>query len=86
MSANGGLMRDPGGTGRYGEFGGRFVPESLVPACQELEAGFASAWADPAFHARLGDEAALAHALGQERLAEDVVDLVRACVRQVLAL
>ncbi|MGA3352069.1 MAG: tryptophan synthase subunit beta [Acidimicrobiales bacterium] len=46
-------MRDPGRSGRYGAFGGRFVPESLVPACQELEAGFESAWADPAFRSRL---------------------------------
>jgi tryptophan synthase beta chain len=47
------LMRDPGPPGRFGEFGGRFVPESLVPACQELEAGFGSAWVDEAFRARL---------------------------------
>jgi tryptophan synthase beta chain len=47
------LMRDPGPAGRFGEFGGRFVPESLVPACQELEAGFGSAWVDEAFRARL---------------------------------
>jgi len=46
-------MRDPGSEGRYGEFGGRFVPESLVPACQELEAEFESAWADPEFRSRL---------------------------------
>ena len=47
------LMRDPGPAGRFGEFGGRFVPESLVPACQELEAGFGAAWVDEAFRARL---------------------------------
>ena len=46
-------MGDPGPTGRFGEFGGRFVPESLVPACLELEAAFRSAWADPAFRAEL---------------------------------
>jgi len=46
-------MGDPGPTGRFGQFGGRFVPESLVPACIELEAAFRSAWADPAFHAEL---------------------------------
>jgi hypothetical protein len=34
----------------------------------------------------LGDEAVLAHPLGQERLAEDVVDLVRPGVGKVLAL
>src|SRR5947209_775351 len=43
------LMRDPGASGRFGEFGGRFVPESLMPACIELEAAFRSAWSDPAF-------------------------------------
>ena len=36
--------------------------------------------------ARLGDELLLAHALGQQRLAEAVVDLVRAGVVQILAL
>jgi len=46
-------MGTPGPTGRFGEFGGRFVPESLVPACAELEAAFASAWGDPAFRAEL---------------------------------
>ena len=48
-------MRDPERQGRFGEFGGRFVPEALVPACEELEAGFAAAWADPAFRGRLDD-------------------------------
>jgi tryptophan synthase beta chain len=43
------LMAEPSATGRFGEFGGRFVPETLVPACQELEAAFRDAWADPAF-------------------------------------
>jgi tryptophan synthase beta chain len=47
------LMGDPG-DGRFGEFGGRFVPESLMPACIELEAAFRTAWADAAFHAQLG--------------------------------
>jgi tryptophan synthase beta chain len=39
--------------GRFGEFGGRFVPETLVPACEELEAAFREAWADPGFRAEL---------------------------------
>ena len=43
------LMSAPSDTGRFGEFGGRFVPETLVPACQELEAAFRDAWADPVF-------------------------------------
>jgi tryptophan synthase beta chain len=45
------IMGDPGPSGRFGQFGGRFVPESLIPACMELEAAFRSAWADPSFHA-----------------------------------
>jgi tryptophan synthase beta chain len=47
------LMTEPSDTGRFGEFGGRFVPETLVPACEELEAGFREAWADPEFRADL---------------------------------
>jgi tryptophan synthase beta chain len=47
------LMAEPSATGRFGEFGGRFVPETLVPACQELEAAFRDAWADPVFRAEL---------------------------------
>jgi len=39
--------------GRFGEFGGRFVPETLVPACQELEAAFREAWGDATFRAEL---------------------------------
>lgn len=44
---------EPGADGRFGEFGGRFVPETLVPACQELEAAFREAWADSSFHDEL---------------------------------
>ena len=47
------LMAEPSAGGRFGEFGGRFVPETLVPACQELEAAFIDAWADPVFRAEL---------------------------------
>ena len=46
-------MADPGPTGRFGEYGGRYVPESLVPACAEVEAAFRGAWSDPAFRGRL---------------------------------
>ena len=47
------VMGDPGPDGRFGDFGGRFVPETLVPACAELEQGFTEAWADPGFRAEL---------------------------------
>ena len=49
------IMGDPGPTGRFGQFGGRFVPESLVPACLELEEAFRAAWGDPAFRAEFAD-------------------------------
>jgi tryptophan synthase beta chain len=47
------VMGDPTPEGRFGRFGGRFVPETLVPACAELERAFRSAWGDPAFRAQL---------------------------------
>ena len=46
-------MTDPTAEGRFGDFGGVFVPESLVPACQELDREFRAAWADPAFRTEL---------------------------------
>jgi len=46
-------MAEPDATGRFGEFGGRYVPESLMPACLELEAQFRTLWADAAFHLEL---------------------------------
>jgi tryptophan synthase beta chain len=39
--------------GRYGEFGGQFVPETLMPAVAELEAAFDAARADEAFQQEL---------------------------------
>src|SRR6202522_2782170 len=49
------LMAEPGSDGRFGDFGGRFVPESLMPACLDLEQAFKEAWADPKFHEELTD-------------------------------
>ncbi|MEU8818462.1 tryptophan synthase subunit beta [Actinoplanes sp. NPDC048796] len=47
-------MTEPA-AGRFGDFGGRFVPESLVPACAALAGAFREAWADPAFRAELDE-------------------------------
>jgi tryptophan synthase beta chain len=47
------LMGEPTSDGRFGEFGGRFVPESLMPACLELEQAFTEAWADPVYRNEL---------------------------------
>lgn len=41
--------------GRFGAFGGKYVPETLMNALAELEAAFADAQADPAFRKELGD-------------------------------
>ncbi|HSQ98896.1 MAG TPA: tryptophan synthase subunit beta [Sphingomicrobium sp.] len=41
-------------SGRFGRFGGSFVPEILVPALEQLETAFLDAQADPAFAAELG--------------------------------
>jgi tryptophan synthase beta chain len=43
------VMGEPDERGRFGEFGGRYVPESLVEACTQLDREFRTAWADPAF-------------------------------------
>lgn len=43
----------PDASGRFGDYGGRYVPETLMPLVHELEAAFRLAMADPAFHAEL---------------------------------
>jgi tryptophan synthase beta chain len=48
-------MTDPGPAGRFGDYGGRYVPEALVPACAEVEAAFRDAWADPGYRAELDE-------------------------------
>lgn len=49
MEPVGQFMQRPDATGRFGDFGGRFVPEALMPACLELEQAFSDAWADVTF-------------------------------------
>lgn len=44
--------------GRFGPYGGQFVPETLMPALAELEHAFIEAGADPEFQKRLADYAA----------------------------
>ena len=41
----------PDALGRFGSFGGRFVPETVMAALDELEEAVEAAFADPAFHA-----------------------------------
>jgi len=40
---------------RFGKYGGRYVPETLIPALDELDAAFAMAMGDPAFVAELDE-------------------------------
>ena len=47
------ILEEPTPEGRFGEFGGRYVPETLVPACQELELAFRDAWADQGYRSEL---------------------------------
>ena len=46
-------MGDPGPAGRFGSMGGRFVPEALIPACEQVEEAFRRAWADAGFRTEL---------------------------------
>ncbi len=39
--------------GRFGAYGGRYVPETLMAALEELEHAYAETQADPVFHAEL---------------------------------
>ncbi|MDX6523045.1 MAG: tryptophan synthase beta chain [Gaiellales bacterium] len=43
----------PDERGRFGQFGGRFVPETVMGALDELLAAWNAAWADAGFHAEL---------------------------------
>ncbi len=47
------MLIHPDAKGHFGAFGGRFVPETLMPALEELAREFDAAWADPAFRDEL---------------------------------
>ena len=47
------LRSGPDGRGRFGEFGGRFVAETLMPLILELETAWEAAKIDPAFQSEL---------------------------------
>jgi tryptophan synthase beta chain len=48
-------QRDPDARGYFGEFGGRFVPETLVEPVEQLQAAYFAARVDPEFISRLRD-------------------------------
>ena len=45
----------PDEQGRFGDYGGMFAPETLMPALQRLATDFADAWADAGFVAQFHD-------------------------------
>ena len=47
------MTAQPDARGHFGPYGGRFVPEALMAALDELTEAFAAAQADPGFRARL---------------------------------
>jgi tryptophan synthase beta chain len=55
--------QSPDGTGYFGAFGGKFIPEALVAAVDELALEYEKAKTDPAFAAELGQ--LLAHYAGR---------------------
>jgi tryptophan synthase beta chain len=44
----------PDANGRFGDYGGRYVPETLMPLVHDLDAAYRAAKADTAFQAELG--------------------------------
>ena len=46
-------LQRPDKSGRYGKFGGKYVPETLIPALAELEVAYKQAQADPTFQVRV---------------------------------
>jgi tryptophan synthase beta chain len=57
------LRTGPDGRGRFGEFGGRFVAETLMPLILEVERAYEAARADTAFQGELNRH--LAHYVGR---------------------
>ena len=53
----------PDAEGRFGPYGGRFVPETLMPLIHELDAAYKAAKADPSFQAEL--DSYLEHYVGR---------------------
>ena len=54
----------PDAQGRFGDYGGRYVPETLMPLVHDLDAAYRAAKADPAFQAEL--DGFLAYYVGRE--------------------
>jgi len=55
MTASSARRPLPQAHGRFGRYGGRYVPETLIPALDEIGAAYARVRKDPVFQARLRD-------------------------------
>jgi len=79
MNAPNSYRAQPDERGHFGDFGGRYVAETLLPLILELESAYRAAKVDPAFHAQFDD--LLEHYVGRpsplyyaERLTEALRD------------
>ena len=70
-------MALPDGRGRFGEFGGKFVPATLMAALTELEEAYDQAKTDPEFRQRL--ESLLHHYAGRPTALYYAENLTRHC-------
>src|ERR1044071_9763438 len=68
--------RDPDRRGYFGEFGGRYVPETLVEPVEELERAYLAVRDDPAFAAELN--ALLKHYVGRPTPTYETTRLAKA--------
>jgi tryptophan synthase beta chain len=48
-------MTGPDDRGRFGAYGGRYAPETLMPALEELDREFSAAWSDRDFRTELSE-------------------------------
>ncbi len=74
--------RDPDARGYYGEYGGRFVPETLVAPVEELERAYLEARQDPAFVADADAAAARLRRPGDAALRSAPARLERSAARE----
>src|ERR1035437_2546486 len=70
-------LAEPDERGRFGDFGGKFAPEVLMPALEELEAAWRIARQDPAFLSEL--DGLLADYVGRPSPVYEAKRLSREC-------
>jgi tryptophan synthase beta chain len=71
------MIHGPDERGHYGDYGGRFVPETLVPALDQLEAAWRAARVDPGFQHELAE--LLARYVGRPTPLTDALRMTADC-------